>query len=63
MGHHIEVIITSQKPDQEKLQTLDLPTITEGHFSIIPLDVVIRSTGVANGVFIMNMETTLGVLI
>jgi hypothetical protein len=39
MGHHIEAIITKQKPNTEKLKYLDLPVFVEGEFNIIPLDI------------------------
>ncbi|WP_103072161.1 hypothetical protein [Aquimarina sediminis] len=39
MGHHIEALITRQKPDKEKLLYLDIPLFTEGEFNIIPLDI------------------------
>ncbi|MEQ3663490.1 hypothetical protein [Olleya sp.] len=39
MGHHIEAIITSEKPNKTKIEVLDLPVFFENGFNIIPLDV------------------------
>ena len=38
MGHHIEAIVTAQRPNFEKLKALELPHFIENEFYIIPLD-------------------------